>query len=69
MTIPRIGITPRAALHYEVLQLWADIEGRSMADVCLTLLENGLRQAARQGDMPQLCIDHLRSPSDQQPEA
>ena len=64
----RIALSP-AALHFEVLQLWAELEGRSVADVSMMLVENGLRSAARQGDMPQPCIDLLRSPPAREPEA
>lgn len=58
---PRIALAP-APLHLAVLQLWAELEGRPVADVSLMLIENGLRSAARQGDMPQPCIDLLRQP-------
>jgi hypothetical protein len=65
---PRVALSP-PALHLEVLQLWAELEGRSVADVCLMLVESGLRDAARRGDMPQPCIDLLRSPPVRKPEA
>ena len=65
---PRVSLSP-AALHLEVLQLWAELEGRSVADVCLMLVERGLRDAARRGDMPQACEDLLRSPPVRQPKA
>ena len=65
---PRISLSP-APLQLAVLQLWAELEGRSVADVSLMLVENALRSAARQGDMPQPCIDLLRSPPVRQPEA
>jgi len=64
----RVALSP-PALHLEVLQLWAELEGRSVADVCLMLVESGLRDAARRGDMPQSCIDLLRSPPVRKPEA
>ena len=64
----RIALAP-APLHLAVLQLWAELEGRSVADVSMMLVENGLRSAARQGDMPQPCIDLLRSPPAREPEA
>ena len=56
---PRVALAP-APLHLAVLQLWAELEGRPVADVSLVLIENALRSAARQGDMPQPCIDLLR---------
>jgi hypothetical protein len=65
---PRVSLSP-AALHLEVLQLWAELESRSVADVCLMLVESGLRAAARHQDMPQPCIDLLRSPPVRKPEA
>ena len=56
---PRIALSP-APLQLAVLQLWADLEGRGVADLSLVLVENALRSAARQGDMPQPCIALLR---------
>jgi len=64
----RISLSP-AALHFEVLQLWAELEGRPVADVSLMLIEKALRSAAKQSDMPQPCIDLLRSPPAREPEA
>lgn len=57
---PRIGLTPRSVLQSLVLQRWAEIEGRSVADLCLTLLEQALREAARNGDMPLECVEMQR---------
>ena len=57
----RIAVSP-PALHVAVLRLWADLEDRSLSDISLMLMENALRSAARQGDMPQQCIELLRSP-------
>ena len=65
---PRISLSP-APLQLAVLELWAELEGRSVADVSLMLVDNALRSAARQGDMPQACIDLLRSPPVRKPEA
>lgn len=56
----RVGLAPRSDLQTEVLQLWAQLEGRALADLCLTLIEQQLREAARNGDMPQPCVDLLR---------
>lgn len=64
----RVALAP-PPLHLAVLQLWAELEGRPVADVSLVLIENALRSAARQGDMPQPCIDLLRSPPAREPEA
>lgn len=49
----RVALAVPPLLH-EQLSEWADAEGRPVASLCMYLVENGLRQAQREGIAPSL---------------
>jgi hypothetical protein len=49
----RVALAVPPKLH-EQLQIWADFEGRPVASLCLALVEQGLRQAQRDGYAPSI---------------
>lgn len=57
----RISVTVGSELHRNVLDLWAQAEGRSPSGLCAYLLEDALRRAAKNGDMPDVCLEALQS--------
>ena len=48
----RLSVTPTAPSHGVMLWAWAEVTGRSMSGLAAMLLENGITQALRDGDMP-----------------
>lgn len=48
----RIGLAPRSDAQTSLLLYWAAIEGRPVADLCLTLLERALDDALQANRVP-----------------
>ena len=48
----RLSVTPTAPSHGVMLWAWAEVTGRSMSGLAAMLLENGITQALRDGDVP-----------------
>lgn len=48
----RLSVTPASPAHGVLLWAWAEVSGRSMSGLAAMLLENGLTQALRDGDVP-----------------
>ena len=52
----RLSVTPTAPSHGVMLWAWAEVTGRSMSGLAAMLLENGITQALRDGDVPQEAV-------------
>ena len=48
----RLSITPTSPAHSVLLWVWAEVTGRSTSGLTAMLLENGINQALRDGDVP-----------------
>ena len=48
----RLSVTPTAPSHGVMLWAWAEVTGRSMSGLAAMLLENGITQVLRVGDVP-----------------
>lgn len=57
----RVAVTLGSELHRDVLEMWAQAESRSPANLCSYLLEDAFRRAAKNGDMPDVCLEALQS--------
>lgn len=57
---PRIALTPRSASHSALLEYWATLEGRSVADLCLTLLERAVDDALHSGRVPAMAVELMQ---------
>ena len=56
----RFQVTPTSDHQARIIEMWAELEGRSASNLCAMLLEFGLRHAEKQGLMPQPIADCLR---------
>ena len=52
----RVALAVPVKVH-EQLSAWAEYEGRPLASLCLYLVENGLRQAQRDGIAPSFATE------------
>lgn len=48
----RLSVTPTSPSHGLMLWAWAEVTGRSISGLAAMLLENGITQALRDGDVP-----------------
>ena len=55
----RLSVTPTAPSHGVMLWAWAEVTGRSMSGLAAMLLENGITQALRDGDVPQEAVQAM----------
>jgi hypothetical protein len=55
----RLSVTPTAPAHGVLLWAWAEVTGRSMSGLAAMLLENGITQALRDGDVPKEAVQAM----------
>lgn len=57
---PRIALSPCPA-HMSLLQYWATLQGRSIADLVLTLIEQGIEDALQAGRVPRMAVELMET--------
>lgn len=57
---PRISLSPCPA-HMSVLQYWATLQGRSVADLALVLVERGIEDALQAGRVPRMAVELMET--------
>jgi len=57
----RIGIAPRSDAQTSLLVYWAELEGRPVADLVLSLLERALEDALQSGRVPHMAVQLMET--------
>ena len=57
---PRIALAPCPA-HMSLLQYWAALQGRPVADLVLVLVERGIEEALQTGRVPRMAVELMET--------
>lgn len=57
----RIALSPRSDAHASLLTYWSTLEGRPVADLCVSLLERAVEEALQSGRVPRMAVELMET--------
>jgi len=57
----RIALSPRSDAHASLLTYWSTLEGRPVADLCVSLLERAVDEALQSGRVPRVAVELMET--------